>query len=94
MVNEERRINSLDYAMYEFLDQMGRTDLAKDLLEGVIQYHYENHYYGDNEFVEKYLKWFSQGYLDRIIKENYMELMIDESQKDIYEKYKEELELE
>jgi hypothetical protein len=36
MVNEERRINSLDYAMYEFLDQIGKTDLAKDLLEGVI----------------------------------------------------------
>lgn len=75
MVNEERRINSLDYAMYEFLDQMGRTDLAKDLLEGVIQYHYENHYYGDNEFVEKYLKWFSQGYLDRIVEDNFMELV-------------------
>lgn len=33
-------------------------------------------------------------YLDRIIKENYMELMIDESQKNVYEKYKKELELE
>lgn len=93
-MNEERRINSLDYAMYEFLNQIGRTDLAKDLLEGVLQQHYENNYYGDNQFVKEYLKWFTQGYLDRIIKENYMELMIDESQKNVYEKYKKELELE
>ena len=93
MINEERRINSLDYAMYEFLDQIGKPDLAKDLLEGVIQYYYESNYYGDNEFVKEYLKWVSQGYLDRIIKENYMELMLDESQKNIREKYKEELDL-
>lgn len=37
MVNEERRINSLDYAMYEFLDQMGRTDLAKDLFSIIMK---------------------------------------------------------
>jgi hypothetical protein len=35
-MNEERRINVLDYAIYEFLDRIGRTDLAKDLLEGII----------------------------------------------------------
>ena len=36
MVDDNRRVNSLDYAMYEFFNEMGKTDLAKDLLEGVI----------------------------------------------------------
>lgn len=93
-MNEERRINALDYAIYEFLDRIGRTDLAKDLLEGIIQQYYDNHYYGNNEFVKEYLEWFTQTYVDSIVKENYEELMIDESQKDVHEKYKEKLELE
>lgn len=75
MVNERRRINSLDYAMYEFFNEMGKTDLAKDLLEGVIQYHFDNNYYGDNEFVKAYLEWFTQEYLDRIVEDNFMELV-------------------
>ena len=74
-MNEERRINALDYAIYEFLDRIGRTDLAKDLLEGIIQQYYDNHYYGDNEFVKEYLEWFTQEYLDRVIEDNYMELV-------------------
>lgn len=73
MVNEKRRINSLDYAMYEFFNEIGKTDLAKDLLEGVIQCHFDNNYYGDNEFVKKYLEWFTQEYLDRVIEDNYIE---------------------
>lgn len=75
MVDDNRRVNSLDYAMYEFFNEMGKTDLAKDLLEGVIQYHFDNNYYGDNEFVKVYLEWFTQEYLDRIIEDNFMELV-------------------
>lgn len=73
MVDDNRRVNSLDYAMYEFFNEMGKTDLAKDLLEGVIQYHFDNNYYGDNEFVKVYLEWFTQEYLDRVIEDNYIE---------------------
>ena len=74
-MNEERRINALDYAIYEFLDRIGRTDLAKDLLEGIIQQYYDNYYYGNNEFVKEYLEWFTQTYVDSIVKENYEELI-------------------
>lgn len=73
MINEKRRINSLDYAMYEFFNEIGKTDLVKDLLEGVIQCHFNNNYYEDNEFVKKYLEWFTQEYLDRVIEDNYIE---------------------
>ena len=84
MVNEKRRINSLDYAMYEFFNEIGKIDLAKDLLEGIIQYHFDNNYYGDNKFVKDYLEWFTQEYLDRVIEDNYMELV---KSKDLEERW-------
>lgn len=49
--------------------------LVKQIQQKIYQYHFDNNYYGDNKFVKDYLEWFTQEYLDRVIEDNYMELV-------------------
>jgi hypothetical protein len=36
MVDDNRRINNFDFAIYDFLCSLGKFDLAKDLADGLM----------------------------------------------------------
>lgn len=88
MVNEERRINNFDFAIYDFLCSLGKFDLAKDLADGLMSQKFYSEYNGDNELVAEYLNFFTQSYINSIIKDDYEELIKENPYESIYEKYR------
>ena len=87
-MNEERRINNFDFAIYDFLCSLGKTDLAKDLADGLMAQEFYSEYTGDNELVAEYLKFFTQTYIDSIIKDDYKKLLKENPYGSIYEEYR------
>ena len=74
MVDDNRRINNFD-----FLCSLGKFDLAKDLADGLMSQKFYSEYNGDNELVAEYLNFFTQSYVNSIIKDDYEELTKENS---------------
>lgn len=79
MVDDNRRINNFDFAIYDFLCSLGKFDLAKDLADGLMSQKFYLEYNGDNELVAEYLNFFTQSYVNSIIKDDYKELTKENS---------------
>lgn len=63
MVDDNRRINNFDFAIYDFLCSLGKFDLA----DGLMSQKFYSEYNGDNELVAEYLNFFTQSYVNFVI---------------------------